>query len=123
MPYLTVVILSVAVGAAVYWLTVRANGAEVLAPGFEAPGFEAPAFEPSDLGAAREEVAERVAGAPRPGYAYLEVMVVHRPTWRERVQGLVGTLVLVVVGMVGVAGALYLLGAAINRTIERFLGQ
>jgi len=116
MPYVAVVFLSLGVGAVAYLVTIRAAEAEPVAAG----------FEPEDVGEPPSDVdggAEGPADEPRPGYTYLEVAVVRGPTWRERLQGLVGTLVLVVVGMAGVAGALYLLGAAINRTIQAFVGQ
>ena len=106
MPIVIVVVLSVVVGAAVYLGTVRTQG-KPPATGFgesESDGA-LEAFEP---------------GAPAPGYAYLQVST-RGPELRDRLQGLVGVIVLLGVGATALAFALYELGHLINKTIEAFL--
>ena len=106
MPFVIVAVLSVVVGCAVYLGTVRAQGAP------PTTGFGEP--EP-------EEAFEAIApGAPAPGYAYLQVST-QGPGVRERLQGVVGVIVLLGVGAAALALALYELGHLINKTIEAFL--
>ena len=106
MPFVIVAVLSVVVGCAVYLGTVRTQG-EPPATGFgeTEPEEALEAFEP---------------GAPAPGYAYLQVST-RGPGVRERLQGLVGVIVLLGVGAAALALALYELGHLINKTIEAFL--
>jgi hypothetical protein len=59
-------------------------------------------------------------GAPAPGYAYLQVST-RGPELRERLQGVVGVIVLLGIGAAALAFALYELGHLINKTIEAFL--
>jgi hypothetical protein len=106
MPLLIVAVVSVLVGCAVYLGTVRGQGAP------PAPGFGD--TEP-------EEALEAIEpGGPAPGYAYLQVST-QGPGVRERLQGLVGVIVLLGVGAAALALALYELGHLINKTIEAFL--
>ncbi len=106
MPFVIVAVLSVVVGCAVYLGTVRTQGAP------PATGFGE--TEP-------EEALEAIEpGAPAPGYAYLQVST-QGPGVRERLQGLVGVIVLLGVGAAALALALYELGHLINKTIEAFL--
>jgi hypothetical protein len=107
MPYLLVTLLSIGVGALVYVLSMRASAAEPLAVGFEPDASGAGAM-PAELGSA-------------PGYTYLQVAVTRGPSLRERLQGLVGSLVLVVVAAFAVAGTFYALGWLVNRVIQTFL--
>jgi hypothetical protein len=107
MPYLLVTLLSIGVGALVYVLSMRASAAEPLTVGFEP---EVPGGLTSELVSA-------------PGYTYLQVAVTRGPSLRERLQGLVGSLVLVVVAAFAVAGTLYALGWLVNQTIERFVNE
>jgi hypothetical protein len=106
MPLVIVAVLSVLVGCAVYLGTVRREGVP------PATGF----------GQTRpEEALEAIEpGAPAPGYAYLQVST-RGPELRERLQGLVGVIVLLGVGAAALAFALYELGHLINKTIEAFL--
>ncbi len=104
-PYLLLLLLSIGVGAVVYALSIRGAGTDATAAGF---GPETPSSEP--------------LGAP-PGYTYLQVSITRGPSLGQRLQGLVGSIVLVVVGALAVAGMLYSLGVVIGRTIERFLGE
>lgn len=106
MPLMIVAVVSVLVGCAVYLGTVRNQDAPP-ATGFGETGPEEPleAVEP---------------GAPSPGYAYLQVST-RGPELRERLQGLVGVIVLLGVGAAALAFALYELGHLINKTIEAFL--
>ena len=106
MPLVIVVVLSVVVGCAVYLGTVRTQ-VKPPATGFgesESDGT-LEAFEP---------------GAPAPGYAYLQVST-RGPELRERLQGVVGVIVLLGIGATALAFALYELGHLINKTIEAFL--
>lgn len=106
MPFMIVVLLSVLVGCAVYLGTVRGRGTP------PATGFGE--TEPQEALEASEP------GAPAPGYAYLQVST-QGPRPRERLQGLVGVIVLLGVGAAALAFALYELGHLINKTIEAFL--
>ena len=106
MPIMIVAVLSVLVGCAVYVGTVHAQGAQ------PATGFGE--TEPDEAIEATEP------GAPAPGYAYLQVST-QVPGLRERLQGLVGVIVLLGVGAAALAFALYELGHLINKTIEAFL--
>jgi hypothetical protein len=105
MPFVIVAVLSVVVGCAVYLGTVRTQGAPPSGFGETEPEEALEAFEP---------------GAPAPGYAYLQVST-QGPGVRERLQGLVGVIVLLGVGAAALALALYELGHLINKTIEAFL--
>ena len=106
MPLVFVTVLSVLVGCAVYLGTVR---------GQRSPS--ATGFGESE----RDEGVEAIEpGAPPPGYAYLQVST-QGPALRDRLQGLVGVIVLLGVGAAALAFALYELGHLINRTIEAFL--
>ena len=106
MPIMIVAVLSVLVGCAVYVGTVRGQGAP------PATGFGQ--TEPD------EAIESIEPGAPAPGYAYLQVST-QVPGLRERLQGLVGVIVLLGVGAAALAFALYELGHLINKTIEAFL--
>ena len=106
MPLMIVAVVSVLVGCVVYLGTVRSQDAPP-ATGFGETG--------------PEEALEAVEpGAPAPGYAYLQVST-RGPDLRERLQGLVGVIVLLGVGAAALAFALYELGHLINKTIEAFL--
>jgi hypothetical protein len=106
MPFMIVAVLSVLVGCAVYLGTVRGPGVP-----------PATGFGETDP----EEALEAIEpGAPAPGYVYLQVST-RGPEPRERLQGLVGVIVLLGVGAAALAFALYELGHLINKTIEAFL--
>lgn len=106
MPYLVVLALSLLVGGAVYLATVRREG------------------EVSTLGFGDDVAPSEVAGAPSagPGYSYLRVST-QGPSNRDRIQGLVGLMVLVGIGAAVLAFALYQGGRIINVVIESFLGS
>jgi hypothetical protein len=108
MPLLLVALLSLLVGAVVYLGTVR----RVRTPA--ATGFG----EPEEDAAPSQAVA--ADGGPNPGYTYLQVST-QGPRIRDRLQGIVGVIVLLGVGAAALAFVLYELGHLINRTIERFL--
>jgi hypothetical protein len=108
MPLLLVALLSLLVGAVVYFGSVRREQASS-ATGFSESEEEVPAQQP----AAAE-------GGLNPGYTYLQVST-QGPRVRDRLQGVVGVLVMLVVGAAALAFVLYELGHFINRTIERFL--
>ena len=106
MPFVIVVVLSVVVGCAVYLGTVRTQ-VKPPATGFgdsESDGA-LESFEPA---------------APAPGYAYLQVST-RGPELCERLQGVVGVILLLGIGAAALAFALYELGHVINKTIEAFL--
>ena len=109
MPYLVVLLVSVAVGALAYMVSMRAGSGEPLAVGF---GPEGPAAEGSD-----------VATGAAVGYTYLQVAITRGPSIRQRLQGFVGSLVLIVAAAFAVAGVLYALGWLVSRTIERFVTE
>jgi hypothetical protein len=107
MPLVLVAVLSVLVGCAVYLGTIRGQQSP------SATGF----------GEAEEGATESVeTGAPPPGYAYLQVST-QGPRLRDRLQGVLGVILLVGVGAATLAFALYELGHLINKTIETFLGE
>ena len=105
MAYLIVVALSLLVGGGVYAATVRAGREGPAAIGF---------------GAGDSETEGGGSDGPGPGYTYLRVAT-RGPSWRDRVQGFVGLVVLLVVGAAALALAAYQLGHIVNVTIERFL--
>lgn len=93
MGYVIVLLLSVAVGYGVYWLTLRTGGEEI------APGPEE--TEPAD---AAEPAPERVPADDAPPVrtrsqetAYVPVSTA-RPSWQNRLQGALGLVIVVVVG-------------------------
>jgi len=107
MPLVLVAVLSILVGGAVYLGTIRGQRSP------SATGF----------GEAEEEAAGSVeTGAPPPGYAYLQVST-QGPSLRDRLQGVLGVILLVGVAAATLAFALYELGYLINKTIETFLGE
>jgi hypothetical protein len=112
MRYFAVVLMSLGVGGLVYALSLRASEGEALAVGFEPDERRAPPLDETTPSA-----------GPEPEYAYLQVLVTRGPSRRERLQGLVGVLVLLVVGMTLVAATFYTAGTLIDRTIQKFLSQ
>src|SRR4051812_48049689 len=58
--------------------------------------------------------------APEPGYAYLRVST-QRPSWRDRIAGIIGIAVLLVLGSAAIAFGIYQLGSGINALVQRFL--
>lgn len=55
-----------------------------------------------------------------PGYSYLRVAT-EGPSWRDRVAGVLGLTIMLVIGAGAVAFAIYQLGSALNAVIQRFL--
>ena len=105
MPLMLVTLVSLLVGVAVYLATVRSPQAP------SATGFGDP----------QEETADPLEpGTPSPGYAYLQVST-QGPGLRDRLQGLIGVLLLIGFAAAALAFALYELGHLVNRTIEAFL--
>lgn len=105
MAYLIIVAVSVLVGGGVYAATLRAGREGPAAVGFE--------------GALGPDVEDAVEG-PGPGYTYLRVAT-RGPSWRDRLQGVVGLAILLIVGAAALAFGVYQLGHLVNATIERFL--
>ena len=107
MGYLIVLAVSLLVGGAVYAVTMRAGHAQPAAVGFEGPG-SAPDDE------------EGSTDGPGAGYTYLRIAV-RGPSWRDRLIGFVGLLILIAVATVVLAFGIYQLGHLVNVTIDRFL--
>jgi hypothetical protein len=57
---------------------------------------------------------------PEPGYAYLRVST-QWPSWRDRIAGIIGIAVLLVLGSAAIAFGIYQLGSGINALVQRFL--
>ena len=108
MAYLVVVGLSLLIGGGVYLATIRAGGEGPAAAGFE--GWEA--------GTAAEGAVE----GPGPGYTYLRVTT-RGPSWRDRLQGVIGLVILLFVATATLAYGIYQLGHVLNLTISRFFEQ
>lgn len=104
MPLMLVTLVSVLVGVAVYLGTVRHQAQS-------ATGFGEPQDETAD---------QLETGTPPPGYAYLRVST-QAPGLRDRLQGLIGVVLLIGVAAAALALVLYELGHLVNRTIEAFL--
>ena len=123
MPLLLVALLSLLVGAVVYVGTLRREQAPP-ATGFGEPEPEATATS----GVGTQPIGTQPGGAqpggapggPNPGYTYLQVST-QGPRIRDRLQGIVGVIVLLGVGAAALAFVLYELGHFINNMIERFL--
>ena len=105
MPLMLVTLVSVLVGVVVYVGSVRGHQAP------SATGFG----DPHDGLAEPGE-----PGTPPPGYAYLQVST-QGPRLRDRLQGLIGVILLIGIAAMALAFALYELGHLINKTIEAFL--
>lgn len=99
MGYVIVVAVSLLVGAAVYFATLRSGREAEAAFGFGDEGDR---------------------GDPGPGYTYLRVATTG-PSWRDRLLGMVTLVVLMVIASAALALGIYQLGRLINLTIERLL--
>ena len=111
MRYLIVLLASIAVGAVVYVVSLRTAEGGPAAVGFE----PAPPAPPEPLGPAGQ--------APLPGYTYLQVEVTHGPSAWERIQGLLGSLALVVMAAVALALSVYAVGALIGRMLRSYIAR
>jgi hypothetical protein len=144
--YVFVLVLSLVSGGVVYFLTLRAGGSEQLAGlGFAPKTPSSPRAHEETTPAVPETVlvldatqmtgtlvsggeepggyedpAVGPTGRAGPGYTYLRVAT-FGPSARERLQGLVGLIVLVTVSAAVLALAVYQLGHVINQTIGHFL--
>jgi hypothetical protein len=98
-----VVALSLLIGAGVYLATIRREVEGPAAVGFEGA-------DPESGGPVER---------PGPGYTYLRVGT-RGPTWRDRVQGFIGLLILLFFATTALAYGIYQLGHLINLTINRF---
>src|SRR5262245_10880402 len=108
MAFLLVTLLSLLVGAFVYMGTVKREQAPS-ATGFATPQEEVTAPQPV-----------ATEGGPNPGYTYLQVST-QGPALRDRLQGIVGVIVLLIAAAAALAFVLYELGHLVNNVIERFL--
>ncbi len=107
MGYVIVVALSLLVGGGVYLATLRAGGEGPTAIGFEGSVLA----DSGDAGALER---------PGAGYTYLRIAT-RGPSWRDRLLGFIGLVILLVVGSSALALGIYQLGHVINLTVERFL--
>ena len=117
MPLLLVALLSLLVGAVVYVGTLKREQVP------SATGFGETEEVPAPPAVATQPVGAQPVGGPggpTPGYTYLQVST-QGPRIRDRLQGIVGVIVLLGVGATALAFVLYELGHFINRTIEHFL--
>lgn len=133
MRYVFVLILSLATGGAVYFLTLRSAREEQpagLGFGPHSPVRARPRAE-VPVGASRAETdvesqitTETIGSDPLrsagPGYTYLRVATAS-PSSRERLQGFVGLVLLVAVSASVLALAVYEVGHVIDQTIQRFV--
>lgn len=103
MAYLIVVGASLLIGAGVYLATIRAGEEGPVAMGFE--GLDA--------------AADGTGEGPGPGYTYLRVTT-RGPSWRDRLQGVIGLVILLFVATATLAYGMYQLGHVVNLTIARF---
>jgi hypothetical protein len=106
MDYLIVVGVALLVGAITYVSTLRNGRNAEMAFGFGDEGDPEP-------------------DAPRvvePGYTYLKVATTG-PSWRDRIQGFVGLVVLIAATAAVLALGIYQLGHLVNQLIQRFLEQ
>jgi hypothetical protein len=106
MAYLIVVALSLLVGGGVYAATLRAGRERPVALGFD-----------GGAGASGDEGSSEGPGA---GYTYLRIAI-KGPSWRDRIQGFVGLLILLVIATAALAFGIYQLGHLVNLTIGKFL--
>lgn len=91
--------------------------------GVEAAGGEAAvAVGAPTLETGRTPEVPFVAEAMDPDYTYLRVAT-RGPSWRDRVAGVTGIIVLIAVSAGVLAFGVYQLGHLINATVERFLGN
>lgn len=103
MAYLAVVAVSLFVGAGVYAASLRAGREAPVALGFESGGEGGDGLETP------------------PGYTYLRIAT-RGPSWKDRVAGFVGLVILLAVATAALTFGIYELGQALVRTIERYLG-
>lgn len=104
------VVVSLLVGGAVYGATLRAGQQGPAAVGFEGLDSAGGDGDTTEL------------ESPGPGYTFLRIAT-RGPSWRDRLQGFVGLILLVVTGAAALAFGVYQLGHLVNLTIERFLEQ
>ncbi len=104
MTYLAVLAVSLFVGAVAYAATVRAGRSGQVAAGFEPAEDDGP------------------GGGPGPGYTFLRIAT-RGPSWRDRILGFVGLVIVVAVGTAALTFGIYELGHAIVTTIERYFGS
>jgi hypothetical protein len=141
MRYVFVLVLSLASGGAVYYLTLRTGERQQLADlGFgpaaparsRPPESASPSLPEDEATHEPSEVPEAIADVPFAeetsvataragmGYTYLRVAT-SGPSLRERLQGFVGLIVLISVSAALLALAAYQAGHLINETMQHFL--
>jgi hypothetical protein len=142
---LLVLVFSIAVGTATYAVTIRNGRRTPAAVGFDGgsglalassaaasvPAAETPDEDPLGGGATvfpgppaaeRSAVLAPTTPAPvtDPGYTYLRIET-RGPSWRDRVAGLAGLIVMLIVGAAILAFSVYQAGHAVNDLVQRFL--
>lgn len=120
MKYLFVLVVSLLVGVAVYVLSLRTEDEAIPGLGFspEAPGGRRRRHETDAPTPAYEDAAqEPVAGTTT---TYLRILT-DRTSWRDRLQGFIGLVVLVMIASTVLALSVYEVGHLINSTIAKFL--
>jgi hypothetical protein len=144
MGVLLVLTFSIAVGAATYAVTIRGGRRTPAAFGFEGGSglsltsgaaasvprpdetddepLGAGTVFPSPPGSERSGVLAPAtpAAATEPGYTYLRIET-RGPSWRDRVAGLAGLIVMLIVGAAILAFSVYQAGHAVNDLVQRFL--
>lgn len=125
MKYLLVLLVSLLAGGAVYALSLRTpQGQGTVGLGFVPEGSRAKGRGSRQSTAQEAGRRATESGAPAEpagaGFTYLRVLT-GSPSWQERVQGVVGLLILVIVSAAVLAAAVYQVGHIVNSTIENFL--
>lgn len=125
MKYALVLLVALLAGGAVYALTLRSEpgeGAIGLGLGTDLLRRVRPRRRTGEISDGGEETTPTEV-RPDPageGLTYLRVMT-EPPSWSERVQGLLGVIVLVICSAMLLAAAVYGMGHVVNSTISRFL--
>jgi hypothetical protein len=124
MKYLLVFLVSLFAGGAVYVLTLRTTPRESSVGFGFAPGALRRRHGRAPIPAPSEPDAQAIDPAslepPGVGFTYLKVSTTS-PTWQERVQGLLGVVILVIASSALLAASVYEVGHLVNSTLSRFL--
>jgi hypothetical protein len=124
MKYLLVFLVSLFAGGAVYVLTLRTAPRESSVGFGFAPEALRRRHRRAPIAASAETDPEAIdpmsLEPPGAGFTYLKVST-GSPTWQQRVQGLLGVVILVVASSVLLAASVYEIGHLVNSTLSRFL--
>jgi hypothetical protein len=121
MKYAVVLLVALLAGGGVYALTLRSAPGE----GAIGLGLGTDLLRRRGRDRATDEAADPIPAEVHPdpagdGLTYLRVMT-EPPSWTERLQGLLGVIVLVVTSAMLLAASVYGVGHIVNSTISRFL--